>query len=123
MSWNGFPRYLSHKILQNLKNKTNNMPTASTGEVEPVKELFFKLPYCGQIGERLPFKYVKRISKELNDKVKVRTIFTNKMIMDFCSVKETIPKCQSHNSIYQIQCPGCMKYYIGKTTCSASKRM
>ena len=43
--------------------------------------------------------------------------------MDFCSVKDPIPLDQKHHVIYEIQCPGCMKYYIGKTTCCTGKRM
>ena len=42
---------------------------------------------------------------------------------DFVSVKDPIPYGQKNNVIYQIQCPGCNEFYIGKTNCCVEKRM
>ena len=125
MSWNGYPRYIRDKVLRNLvdKDKNSNNSENSNIEDENVNEIFIKLPYCGLEGERLMSKCTKRIARQLSSKVKFKTIFVNKKIMDFCSVKDPIPLDQKHNAVYEIQCPGCNTYYIGKTNCCTSKRM
>ena len=56
-------------------------------------------------------------------KVCFKILYKTNKISDFVSVKDPIPKGQKNNVIYQIQCPGCHKFYIGKTACCAEKRM
>jgi hypothetical protein len=124
LSWNGYPKYISDKIIRNLIDKENNI-NVNTNEPENVNvnEIFVQLPYCGIKGERLVSSCIKRISRELSSKVKFKIIFKNKKVMDFCSAKDHIPFEQKTNVIYQIVCPGCKKHYIGKTNCCVSKRM
>ena len=125
MSWNGYPKYVGEKILKNLIHKDRNQSDNSVNstEKENISEIFIKLPYCGTKGEKLLSMCTKRIARQLSTKVKFMTIFSNKKILDFCSVKDHIPNDQKHNVIYKIQCPGCQKQYIGKTSCCVGKRL
>ena len=126
MSWNGFPKYVANKIISNLVDKYKNTAaqnvTAVTDE-ETLSKVFVRLPYCGPTGERLIRKCISKISRQLSTKVQFRVLFKNSKISDFVSVKDPIPLGQKNNVIYKIQCPGCMKFYIGKTSCCVEKRM
>ena len=124
MSWNGFPKYVANKIIRNLVEKYNSGATSNAiDDDENIGKVFVRLPYCGPSGEQLIKTCISRIKRQLKTKVQFRVLFKTSKISDFVSVKDPIPLGQKNNVIYQIQCPGCEEFYIGKTTCCAEKRM
>ena len=126
MSWNGYPKYVVNKVIKNLveRYKDNVVQNDSVNSDEDdLSQVFVRLPYCGPTGERLVRKCISRISRQLSKKVRFKILYKTNKISDFVSVKDPIPKGQNNNVIYQIQCPGCQKFYIGKTACCAEKRM
>ena len=124
MSWNGFPKYTCNKIIKNLIDKYKNDTTRNVVEDdENVSKVFVRLPYCGAIGERLIRKCISRITRQLSAKVQFKVFYKTSKISDFVSVKDPIPLGQKNDVIYQIQCPGCLGFYIGKTSCCVEKRM
>ena len=56
-------------------------------------------------------------------KLNIRVIYTTTKISDLCSVKDKIPNEHKFDVIYNINCPGCDKNYLGKTDCCFYKRM
>ena len=125
LSWNGFPKYVANKIIKNLIDKYKDYVVSNVNDenVENVNEIFVRLPYCGDTGERLMSKCISRINRELKVKVKYKILYNTCKISNFCCVKDAIPKGQKNNVIYQIKCPGCNEVYIGKTNCCVEKRM
>lgn len=124
MSWNGFPKYVSNKIIRNLVEKYKDNATPNVREDDDnISKVFVRLPYCGSNGERLIRKCISRIKRQLTVNVRFKVLFNTSKISDFVSVKDPIPLGQKNNVIYQIQCPGCQEFYVGKTSCCAEKRM
>ena len=70
MSWNGYPRYIANKVIENLLKKNSNATrNASTdNNAETTNQVFVRLPYCGPVGERLVSKCISRILRQLKSK-------------------------------------------------------
>ena len=94
MSWNGFPRKLTQKLINQFKpNKTAN--------------IWLQLPYLGKFGERLTRSLIRKITPLLI--LKSRFIINWKTINSnvFVSCKDKTPKTYQSSVVYEFTCPGC----------------
>ena len=96
MSWNGYPRYITNKVIENLLKKNSNATQNSSTDdnAETTNQVFVRLPYCGPVGERLVSKCISRILRQLKTKVQFKILYNTTKISNFCSVKDSIPTGQ-----------------------------
>ena len=112
VSWNGFPKYIFHRILSNI-NIQNNVTNDISVDNRP--KIWMRLPFIGKQGSFIIHKCIKKISRHLTKDVKFITLWQTKQISYFTSNKDRTPKEYCSSVIYKFKCPGCLDSYIGKT--------
>lgn len=132
LSWNGFPAFCRKKLLRSFaedwekKNRSEppqSSEPAGTEEDNEILTFTLKIPYVGNVGDKLVRTLKRKIHQNLSVKVRLRVLFTTNKIAKFCSVKDKIPDAQKNCIIYRIKCPGCGETYVGKTECCFEKRL
>ena len=106
MSWNGFPRKLSLKLIDQFKPSTTShinvihQDNPDTDLTNPVPKIWLPLPYLGKYGTRLTRSFIHRITPLLKLKcnfiINWKTIYTNSN--SFLSNKDKTP------AKYQFRC-------------------
>ena len=110
MAWNNFPLH----VRKTLKAKfLSDRPPKNRTSDEKVT-LWLNLPYLGREGEFLINKLKTKLKKSLSV-FNLRTVYKTNSISMFCSNKDKMSDLKKANVIYKFKCPGCSKYYIGKT--------
>lgn len=77
----------------------------------------------GARGEQLLNSLMKRLLRYLKPKVKIIKLYNTTKTSMFCSSKDKTPTEQKSKAIYQIVCPGCHSFYVGKTESCFATRM
>ena len=114
MSWNGFSRFTIKSILSRLGKIHVNQPNDGT-EQEDICKIWIRVPYLGEQGTQLMNKMLKKIRRFCKQDIRFSVYYQDKKLSMFCSSKDNICQDQKANLIYQIKCPGCGEYYVGKT--------
>ena len=119
MSWNGFPRKLNPKFINQFKPSplvsNDNDNEATMIETNKTPNIWLQLSYLGKFGERLTRSLIRKITPLLI--LKYRFIINWKTINSnvFVSCKDKTPKTYQSSVVYEFTCPGCISRYIGKT--------
>ena len=113
-AFNGFPKWIAKKIVQQTMNSRESRPKTT---VDNVETLYMFLPYNGKHAEAIVQRCKNRLIKSFKreKKVKFEVCFQSTKIAFFTSNKDQIPLLSNSGVIYQFNCPGCDKTYIGKT--------
>ena len=111
MSWNGYPFFTSNFIIKQLKTSPKNFGK----EKDDRKIVWIRLPYLGNIGDRLKKNCYKKVQKCLKVNVCFITCYETKRAALFCSAKDNIRIHQKANVICKATYPGCNEDYVGKT--------
>ncbi len=121
MSWNGFPRRLTSKLINQFNPSTsvcndvdNEATITETNTIDDTK-IWLQLPYLGKFGNRLTRSFIRKITPLLT--LKCRFIINWKTINSnvFVSCKNKTPTPYQSSAVYEFICPGCNSRYIGKT--------
>ena len=118
MSWNGYPSYIVNSIIKRLKTKKEENIQQTINEEnkdENVIKIWVKLPYLGKQGEMIVKSLLKKLKRYMKQNVKFVILYQTKKSAMFCPTKDPVPTDQKSHVIYKIICPGCQKWYIGKT--------
>ena len=114
-SYNGFPRWIANKLIRECRNPQPRRITDV--EDQESHDIYVFLPFAGKEAENVVLRCKKRLfrtfKKDLNIKFKVH--LQSKKLSFFTSNKDKTPILSCSNVVYQYECPGCMKSYIGKT--------
>ena len=118
MSWNGFSRNLSRKLLTLFKPSTHNPCNTVTDNslIEPITvKIWIHLPFLGKYGTKLTNSFIRKISPLLKSPCKF--IVNWKTTDANCSIshKDQTPKMYQSSVVYEFKCPGCNANYVGKT--------
>ena len=71
ISWNGFPKHIGNKIINNTLRKDSNPTTINKKECVDNKIIYFNLPYLGPKGDQLAKSCITKIKKCLKKDVTV----------------------------------------------------
>ena len=119
MSWNGFPRYVSRKLIKKFSTHVTRTPNN-----EELETIWLRLPYAGMKGECLIKTLTRKLKRCFKTKaVKFTVLYQTNKVSAYCSTKDKLPREQLSNLIYKIKCPGCGSHYIGKTDRNFITRM
>ena len=119
MSWNGFPRKLTSKLINQFKPSppvsNNNDSEATITNTNKAPKNWLQLPYLGKFGESVTRSLIRKITPLLT--LKCRFIINWKSINSnvFVSCKDKTPKTYQSSVVYEFTCPGCNSRYIGET--------
>ena len=80
-----------------------------------LRSFFFHLRHSGKVGEQLLKRFLKKVKRCLNSKVKLRVLYDTKKISFYYNIRDKVPHDQKNHIIYKIKGPGCNECYIGKT--------
>ena len=114
-SWNGFPRSVVNKIIQNATKP--RQPTTEDKDTSQLTTIWLRLPYGGPTGEQL----VKSLQRKLrhcikaNTNVKFKVTYSTHKIGFYTNMKDPTPLKFKSNIVYRFSCPGCGASYVGKT--------
>ncbi len=111
-SWNGFPRWLSDKLIHSFTSQT---PKPTRDNNDPVHTIWIKLPFIGKKGNFLIRNCTRKISRLLKRPVKFVNHWDVVESNTFTSQKDPTPKPYKSSVVYKFVCPGCNASYIGKT--------
>ena len=116
ISWNGFPKYIGNKIINN--TSSNNGKIRSTDLVHPTKreESWFRTPYYGERGENLLKSCIKKLKRYMKKESNVyfKVIYDTVKLSYFTNSKDKIPTLNQSFVVYLFSCPGCSNCYVGK---------
>ena len=118
-AYNGYPKWVTNGIFRKCQQNTPRPERE-----DDALNIYLTLPYCGRNGENI----IKRCRQKLykcfkpEKKVRINTIFTTMKISYFTSMKDRIPFLNQSSVVYNFECPGCSKCYVGKTDCTLFKR-
>ena len=120
-SWNGFPRSVVNKIIQNATKP--RQPTTEDKDTSQLTTIWLRLPYGGPTGEQL----VKSLQRKLrhcikaNTNVKFKVTYSTHKIGFYTNMKDPTPLKFKSNIVYRFSCPGCGASYVGKTVMRCSE--
>ena len=107
MSWNGFPRKLSRKLLTLLKPSSPN-PNNSNNVIDPTTtKIWIHLPFLGKNGTKLTNNFIRKISPLLKSPCKFIVNWKTTDTNCFISLKDPTPKTYQSSVVYEFKCPGC----------------
>ena len=118
MSWNGFSRKLSRKLLTLFKPSTPNPCNTVTDNslIEPITvKIWIYLPFLGKYGTKLTNSFIRKISPLLKAPCKFIVNWKTTDANCFISLKDQTPKMYQSSVVYEFKCPGCNANYVGKT--------
>ena len=120
-SWNGFPRQIVEKIVNN--TQSNSVSPVST--INDSITVYFRMPFCGSKGQSIFRSCVLKIKRHLKKGKVVKFKLLNDItkIGMYCNVKDSTPMLCRSNLVYKFQCPGCCSSYIGKTERTLFERL
>ena len=116
-----YQNYLINKLKRKYNHKSFSIKHPPDDDNLP--KLWIRIPYLGEQGENVVNSCLKKIWRCLAHPVKFVVIYGTKKISYFISNKDKIPDFSRSNLVYQINCPGCNKSYIGKTDRCLHKRL
>ena len=115
-SWNGFPRWICDKLINNYSTSQSSETTPGGKEPEPtIPVIWIRLPFIGQKGNFLLRNCTRKISRLLKQPVKFMNHWETTECNCFTSQKDPTPKPYKSSIVYKFFCPGCNASYIGKT--------
>ena len=117
-SWNGFPSYVTNKIIKRLTNRvTPVVPEDNNSNTDDVHTIWFRVPYCGEKGLQMVKSCIRKIKRNLvkDKQVNFKILFNTTKLSYFCNAKDAVPFLNKSFVVYQFKCPGCSSTYIGKT--------
>ena len=123
MSWKGFPRKLSLKLIEQFKppvqtpiDHGTQVDNLHVGTNNNDPKIWIPLPYLGKYGTRLTRSFIHRITPLL--KLKCNFIINWKTSNSnlFLSSKDKTPTKYHSSVVYEFTCPGCKSRYISKLT-------
>jgi hypothetical protein len=121
LSWNGFPRKLSLKLIDQFKPSTTSninvihQDNPDTDLTNPVPKIWLPLPYLGKYGTRLTHSFIHRITPLLKLKCNFIINWKTSNSNSFLSNKDKTPAKYQSSVVYGFTCLGCKSRYIGKT--------
>ena len=124
ISWNGFPKHIGNKIINNTLAKQSNPSSLNQHEKVNHKTIYFNLPYAGQKGEQLVKSCIRKVKKCLKKDIPIhfKIIYKTHNMSYYVNNKDHTPLMQQSNVIYEFSCPGCHANYIGKTERTLNER-
>ena len=116
MSWNGFPRKLSRKLLTLFKPSSPNPNNSNNVVIDPTTtKIWINLPFLGKYGTKLTNNFIRKISPLLKSPCKFIVNWKTTDTNCFISLKDPTPKTYQSSVVYEFKCPGCNANYVGKT--------
>jgi hypothetical protein len=117
MSWNGFPRKLSRKLLTSFKPSSPNPNNSNNVVIDPTTttKIWIHLPFLGKYGTKLTNNFIRKISPLLKSPCKFIVNWKTTDTNCFISLKDPTPKTYQSSVVYEFKCPGCNANYVGKT--------
>ena len=119
MSWNGYPRRLTRKLISLFSPSTTagnlNTENVYTDNNPNLKKIRIPLSYIGKHGTRLTNSFVRKITSLLKSQCKIIINWQTADAGSFVSLKDPTPKQYKSSTVYEFKCPGCYANYIRKT--------
>ena len=122
MSWNGFPRKLSLKLLKQFKplvqttiDHETQVDNSHVGTNNNDPKIWIHLPYLGKYGTQLTCLFIHRITPLLNLKCNFTINWKTTNSNSFHSCKDKTPTKYHRSVVYKFTCPGCKSRYISIT--------
>ena len=116
VSWNGFPRKLSRKLLTLFKPSSPNPNNSNNVVIDPTTtKIWINLPFLGKYGTKLTNNFIREISPLLKSPCKFIVNWKTTDTNCFISLKDPTPKTYQSSVVYEFKCPGCNANYVGKT--------
>ena len=122
ISWNGFPRKLSLKLIEQFKppvqtpiDHETQVDNSHMGTNNNDPKIWIPLPYIGKYGTRLTRLFIHRITPLLKLKCNFIINWKTTNSNSFVSCKDKTPTKYHSSVVYEFTCPGCKNRYIGKT--------
>jgi hypothetical protein len=116
MSWNGFPRQHSRKLLTLFKPSSPNLNNSNNAVIDPITtKICNHLPFLGKYGTKLTNNVIRKISPLLKSPCKFIVNWKTTDTNFFISLKDATPKTYQSSVVYEFKCPGCNANYVGKT--------
>ena len=116
VAWNGFPKRVRQAIVKNklkrlnLVNNINNIENNTDIEI-----IWINIPYLGNTGDQLLQTLKRKLKRHFINDVKFKVIQSTQKFSFYTNMKNKISKLMKSYVVYQFNCPGCNKHYIGKT--------
>ena len=111
LSWNGFPRKLSLKLIDQFKPSTTSninvihQDNPDTDLTNPVPKIWLPLPYLGKYGTRLTRSFIHRITPLLKLKCNFIINWKTTNSNSFLSDKDKTPAKYQSSVVYEFTCP------------------
>ena len=120
MSWNGFARNLTKKLINAFtphhdNNNTEHSGTTETATPANIPKIWLRLPFIGKYGNTLTKRFKNKIRRLLKGPCKFILHWKTTQSSYFLSCKDKTPNEYRSSIVYQFSCPGCQSPYIGKT--------
>ena len=122
MSWNGFPRKLSLKLIEQFKppattpiDHETRVDNSHVGTNNNDPKIWIPLPYLGKYGTRPTRSFIHRITPLLKLKCNFIINWKTTNSNSFLSCKDKTPAKYHSSVVYEFICPRCKSRYIGKT--------
>jgi hypothetical protein len=113
-SWNGFPKWIVNKLVDNILN--------SQEKEKPIVEddvitLWFRCPFLGNKGNFLTKSVIRKIKRYCNKDITInfKILHDTTKVSFFTNTKDRTPFLNQSFIVYEFVCPGCKSTYIGKT--------
>ena len=116
MSWNGFPRKITRKLLTLFKPSSTDSQCIDDSTTNSVTiKIWIHLPFLGKYRTKLTNRFFRKISPLLTSPCKFIVNWKTTDSNCFISLKDPIPKQYQSSVVYEFKCPGCNANYVGKT--------
>ena len=115
-AWNGFPKYVTNKIINKVINKST-INDQTTNDQDTVITIWFRLPYCGDKSVQLANTCIKKIKRycKKDTNIKFKLLYDTNKLEFYCNNKDETPLFNKSFVVYHFKCPGCCASYVGKT--------
>ena len=113
---NGFPKRVGQAIVKNKLKRLN--PVNDINNIEnntDVEIIWINIPYLGNTGDQLLQTLKRKLKRHLINNVRFKVIQSTQKFSYYKNMKDQISKLMKSYVVYQFNCPGCNKRYIGKT--------
>ena len=113
-SWNGFPKYITNKIINQVINKST-INDQTTNDQDTVITMF-RLPYCRDKSVQLANTCIKKIKRycKKDTNIKFKLLYDTNKLEFYCNNKDETPLFNKSFVVYHFKCPGCCASYVGK---------
>ena len=113
---NGFPKRVGQAIVKNKLKRLN--PVNDINNIEnntDVETIWINIPYLGNTGDQLLQTLKRKLKRHLINDARFKVIQSTQKFSYYTNMKDQISKLMKSYVVYQFNCPGCNKRYIGKT--------